>query len=193
MADRLLDLLRHGEALGGACFRGRRDDPASPIGWQQMSQAATADPGWTGVITAPARRCSDFARHLAETRGLPLATVSALGERDFGAWEGLTADQIPPQALARFWDDPIGFTPPGGEPFADFRDRVLLAWDELLDQAGAATLVVTHGGVMRVLLAHLLRMPPADAILIEVPHACLTRLRIPEPPGRPSLMRHGGP
>jgi broad specificity phosphatase PhoE len=53
------------------------------------------------------------------------------------------------------------------------------------------TLIVSHGGVMRVVLAELLRIPPEAAILVEVPPACLTRLRIPDPPGRPSLMRHG--
>jgi broad specificity phosphatase PhoE len=191
MQDRFVDLLRHGEAEGGARFRGGHDDPLSSHGWKQMAQATDADPGWTRVVSSPARRCSDFAHRLAARRGLPISVLPALGERCFGAWEGLAAHQIPAAELTGFWDDPVGYTPPEGEPFLGFRRRVLAAWAQVCAQPEPYTLIVSHGGVMRVVLAELLRIPPEAAILVEVPPACLTRLRIPDPPGRPSLMRHG--
>lgn len=191
MQDCFVDLLRHGEAQGGARFRGGHDDPLSAAGLAQMTAATAVDPGWTRILCSPALRCSTFAQRLAARQGLPIRSVPDLRERGFGEWEGLPAHRIPAVELTRFWDDPVGYTPPGGEPFPVFRDRVLALWDQVCRDADPFTLLVTHGGVLRVILAEILRMPPEAAILIEVPPACLTRLRVPEPPGRPSLMRHG--
>ncbi|NCA68985.1 MAG: histidine phosphatase family protein [Sphingobacteriia bacterium] len=191
MPDRFIDLLRHGETLGGPGFRGARDDPLSAHGRASMHRVAGARPGWTRIVSSPARRCGDFARALATQQGVPLSFAPALRERGFGDWEGLAAEQIPAAERARFWADPVGYTPPGAESFQAFSTRVLAAWAELRASPAPATLVVTHGGVIRVILAELLRMPPAAVLLIEVPPASLSCLRLPEPPGLPSLMSHG--
>nr|WP_207280918.1 histidine phosphatase family protein [Thiocystis violacea] len=186
-----MDLLRHGEPEGGTRFRGTLDDPLSPLGWEQMRRATAGAGDWTRVISSPSRRCLAFARELAETHAIALAECAALRERDFGDWEGLAPDQIPSQALQAFWDDPVGYAPPGAEPFPDFRARVLGAWGDLLRASEAQTLVVTHGGVIRVLLAEVLRMADEALLSLEVPHACLSRLRLYPPPGRASLVFHG--
>jgi broad specificity phosphatase PhoE len=191
MTDRIVELLRHGEVEGGARFRGQSDDPLTVLGFEQMRRATADDPGWTAVFSSPARRCQVFASRLAERLGLPVRVLPELGERAFGAWEGLASHRIPAAELTRFWDDPVGYTPPGGEAFDAFRDRAMQAWSVILDASDDHTLVVTHGGVIRVVLAELLAMPSEAALLIEVPPACMTRLRVPVPPGRPSLMRHG--
>ena len=191
MTDRFLLLLRHGEVQGGGRFRGGQDDPLSDTGWAQLRRAAAREPELTRILSSPSRRCAEFARTLAAERGLPLALVEALGERRFGDWEGLAADQIPAAQLTRFWDDPVGYTPPGAEPFMDFRRRVLDAWQTLREGDEPHTLVLTHGGVLRVILAKILGMADCAGLLLEVPYACLTRVRLPAPPGRPSLMAHG--
>ncbi|MFE8034993.1 histidine phosphatase family protein [Thiohalocapsa marina] len=209
MSEQFIDLLRHGEVQGGACFRGDRDDPLTPAGWGQMRQATATDgSAWGRVISSPARRCSDFARHLADTAGLPFETRTAFRERGFGDWEGLTAAQIPAEALDAFWSDPVGYTPPGAEPFDAFRTRVLDGWRDLQQPQPSNwapgrpyssppspphSLLVTHGGVIRMLVAEVLRMPPDAVLLLEVPHACLTRIRVPARPWRPSLVFHRTP
>ncbi|WP_295400616.1 histidine phosphatase family protein [uncultured Thiocystis sp.] len=190
MSDRFLDLLRHGEVQGGARFRGGHDDPLTAHGWDQMSRATANAADWTGILCSPSQRCADFARRLAETHGLPLRMDTAFGERDFGAWEGLAAHQIPADQLTRFWDDPVSYTPPGAETFPAFRERVLNVWNALSSSDDSHVLLITHGGVIRVLVAEVLRMPDEACLLFEVPPASLTRLRIPPPPGRPSLVFH---
>jgi alpha-ribazole phosphatase len=189
----LVDLLRHGEAAGGPCFRGSRDDPLTERGWSEL-RAATADdgPGWDAVLCSPARRCADFARALGARLDLPVTTLPKLRERHFGSWEGRTAAELPEADLAAFWSDPVGFTPPGAEPFGAFRARVLAAWQEIQGGAGEHRLILTHGGVVRVIVGEVLRMPPAALLLLEVPHACRTRIRLPGGPGLPSLVAHGG-
>lgn len=189
--DRFIVLLRHGEVQGGARFRGGHDDALSDLGRGQLRTAVGREAGVTQLVSSRARRCAEFARTLAAERGLPLAFSAAFAERCFGDWEGLAAHQIPAAELTRFWDDPVGYTPPGAEPFLNFRQRVLAGWRALLEGEGAYTLVVTHGGAVRVILAEVLGMGDRSGILIEVPPACITRLRIPPSPGRPSLIGHG--
>ena len=186
----LVDLLRHGDVQGGACFRGERDDPLTPLGWEQMHHATANVHGWTRVVASPARRCAEFARGLSAARGLPLTLVDAFRERAFGDWEGRALDDIPSDELRRFWADPTGHTPPGAEPFAHFRARVLEAWRDLIRADEPHGLLITHGGVIRVLVAEVLRMTDEGLLLFEVPHACLTRVKIYSPPGRPSLLFH---
>ena len=192
MSDRFADLLRHGEPLGGGRFRGGSQDPLTPKGLAQLrAAAAAAGADWDLILTSPARRCADFAKELARDLGLPWESWPELGERGWGDWEGLRADQIPPADLARFWTDPLGFAPPRAEPFAAFSARVLGAWRRLLGGPARYPLLITHGGSVRVILGDVLGLPQASLILIEVPYACLTRLRLPQSPGRPSLMTHG--
>lgn len=194
--EHLVDLLRHGEAAGGACFRGSRDDPLTQQGLAQL-RAATAPeaageaPAWDLILTSPARRCAGFAHELGRHLELPVRAVPGLRERHFGAWEGRSAADLPPDALTAFWADPAGFTPPEAEPFADFRRRVLLAWDEVRDSDARRVLVVTHGGVVRVIVGRVLGMPATSLLLLEVPHACRSRVRLAAAPGLPSLVAHG--
>jgi broad specificity phosphatase PhoE len=192
-SDRFVDLLRHGEVEGGARFRGGRDDALTDLGWEQMARATANEDGWTEILSSPLQRCASFARRLAEARSLPLRFLDDLRERRFGDWEGLSASEIPPEDLARFWANPASVTPPGAEPFDAFRERVLRAWKDLLATECRHPLVVTHSGVIRVLTTETLRMPDEALLLIEIPFASFTRLRIHEPPGRPSLVFHRPP
>ncbi|MBK5963679.1 histidine phosphatase family protein [Thiocystis minor] len=190
MAERFLDLLRHGEVQGGTRFRGDRDDPLSPLGWEQMRLATSDLTGWTRILSSPSRRCVEFARELADGLGLPIEARLAFRERGFGAWEGLAVDQIPAEALHDFWADPVGYTPPDAETFTAFRARVLDGWRALRSEPDPHSLLVTHGGVIRILAAEVLRMSEDAFFLFEVPHASRTRLRIPDPPWRTSLVFH---
>ncbi|WP_041603806.1 histidine phosphatase family protein [Thioflavicoccus mobilis] len=189
--DRFVDLLRHGDTRGGVRFRGVQDDQLTADGWRQM-QTALADGAWDQVVTSPARRCAAFAEDLAERLGIPHEVWPEVGERDFGAWEGQAADEIPIEELSRFWADPVGYTPPGAEPFQALQARSLVAWRRLLEHDAKRSLLITHGGVIRVLLGHVLGMPASHLLFLEVPHACLSRVRIPARVGEPSLVSHGG-
>ncbi|MFC3609366.1 histidine phosphatase family protein [Stutzerimonas tarimensis] len=194
-----LDLLRHGATSGGGGFRGRLDDPLSETGWAQLRDAMADHGPWTSVLSSPLQRCAAFATELARQRGLELQLEPDLRELDFGAWEGRTAGELmnsDAEALGRFWHDPYGFTPPGAEPVAHFEARVLGALHRLIDRhAKAHLLVVTHAGVMRLLLAQARGLPREQLLQVEVAHAGLftlhaaragTQLLLEESPCRPS-------
>ena len=176
-----LDLLRHGETESGGGFRGRLDDALTGLGWQQM-RAAVADQGpWDRVVSSPLRRCADFAIELAAQQQLTLEFEPDLRELDFGDWEGRSAADLMvdhSEDLGRFWNEPYGFTPPGGEPVAEFEARILGGVERLIDRcSGERVLLVTHGGVMRLLLAQARGWPREQLLQVEVAHGDLFAIR----------------
>jgi len=188
-----LDLIRHGEPVGGRRYRGQIDDPLSDKGWAQMQAAVGETVPWTRIVSSPLLRCRAFAEGLSEQHGLPLALDDRLKEVGFGDWEGKSAAEIEegaPGTLAHFKLDPVNARPAGAEPLADFHARVAAALDDLLEQhTGQHVLLVGHAGVMRMALAWALHIPLEHAYRIEVATASLTRLRFEA--GRASLIFHG--
>ena len=178
----ILDLLRHGETEQGGGLRGRIDDALTARGWAQMRAAVEDSAPWQALVTSPLQRCAAFARELATRHALPLHLESGLRELDFGAWDGRSAAELmasDAEGLGRFWADPYAFTPPGGEPLVDFEARVLDAIERLHQRfAGQHLLLVTHGGVMRLLLARARGLPRSDLLQVEVGHGALQRLRV---------------
>jgi alpha-ribazole phosphatase/probable phosphoglycerate mutase len=177
-----LDLMRHGEPVGGRKYRGQLDDPLSEKGWEQMRRAVGEHCPWQAIVSSPLLRCADFARELAARRGLPLDIDNRLVELGFGAWEGRTADDLiaaDPEALVRFRRDPVAHAPPGAEPLARFRGRILEAWNVLHEQhRGKHVLVIAHAGVIRMMVAHALDIPLQHIFRLQVPSAGITRLRL---------------
>jgi alpha-ribazole phosphatase len=181
MADgTVIDLLRHGET-GQSGFRGRLDDPLTPAGWEQMRWAThEARIPWQAVVSSPRVRCADFARAFAAERGLPVEWDDRLAELDFGNWEGQDVEALyraQPEALGRFWADPWTFTPPNGEPLTAFETRVRAAWADISERhTGRHMLVVTHGGVVRLLLCLARGLAHDELLRLAVPHASLHRI-----------------
>ncbi len=177
-----LDLLRHGETECGGGFRGSLDDALTPSGWAQMRAATSALGPWDLVVSSPLRRCADFAAELAAKHSLPLRHEADLRELHFGAWEGHNASELmgtDAEGLGRFWDDPYAFTPPDGEPVADFEVRVLRAVERLrCECSGRRLLLVCHGGVIRLLLARARGLPRRALLQVTVAHGALHRLHL---------------
>ncbi len=196
-ARTIIDLLRHGEPEGGRMYRGQKDDPLSPLGWEQMRAATAGEEVWGRVVSSPLRRCREFAETLSAERGLALRVEEGFREVSFGPWEGRRPDDLhaeQPESVEAFWQDPVGRWPAGGEVFTDFQARVATAWDNLLgEHRGESLLLVAHGGVIRAILFHVLGIPPRHFFRIQVPYAGLTRLRTDGRGGHPYLVFHRPP
>ncbi|PKF72504.1 histidine phosphatase family protein [Pseudomonas fluvialis] len=177
-----LDLLRHGETQAGPGFIGSTDTPLSERGLQQMRAAVAEGGPWDLLISSPLSRCQAFASELAERLGVPLRIEEDLREICFGEWEGRNAAQIlleDPKGLEGFWNDPLHYTPPQAEALPAFIQRVETAVTRLADElAGQRVLLITHGGVMRLLLARLQGLPQAQLMQVEVGYGALHSLRV---------------
>jgi alpha-ribazole phosphatase len=190
----LIDLIRHGEPVGGRCYRGQRDDPLSEKGWEQMWSAVHDRGSWDNIITSPLQRCAAFAQALSQRLELPVQIDERLKEVGVGAWEGQTPDQLrrtDPDAFRRFFEDPVANRPPGAEPLDDFYARVVAGWSDIVrSRAGAHTLLVGHAGVIRAVLCHVLAMPLTSMYRIQVQNASVTRVRV-EADDTAVLLSHG--
>ncbi|MDD3517207.1 MAG: histidine phosphatase family protein [Chromatiales bacterium] len=178
----LIDLLRHGEPVGGRRYRGSGvDDPLSETGWSQMWRAVGDRPPFERIVSSPMRRSRDFAEGLAERLGLPLAIEPRFREIAMGAWEGLTPEEVQrrdPEGHARYYADPEGGRPAGGESLASLLERVGAGFEDVLAQGGGHLLIVSHAGVMRAILGHVLKAQANAWFQARVDYAGLTRLRI---------------
>lgn len=181
----VVTLLRHGAVAGRAhVFRGASDEPVSAEGRTQMLAVAAALGPLDRIATSPLRRCRAVAEEVAAARGVPLDVLDGCAEMRFGAWEGRTGAEAAaahPNAYAAWCRFADTASAPGGETLSGFRRRVLAAWDDwLADAEGGHRLLISHAGVMRVLLQQLLGLP-ADALyrvaLPEAAHFQVSLLR----------------
>ena len=192
-----VDLLRHGEAVGGPCYRGHVDHALTDRGVAQMWDAIQSlDDEWDTVVSSPLVRCADVARAYCKRRLRPLHLHSGLMEMGFGRWEGMSYQQIASREaklFSEFVDDPFHTTPSGGEPFLSFNGRVLGAFHDILLRYETQHLVIiSHAGVIRVILAYILSMPPTSLLRIAVPHACVSRIRVYRHAGYTYLLEFHG-
>jgi broad specificity phosphatase PhoE len=107
--------------------------------------------------------CSDLRRahETATLLGHPASVLDPrLREADLGAWTGLRSADLRATAGEQYRDWRAGrYTPPNAEPWAALCARVDAVLTELQGRAGA-TLIVTHGGVIRAACALLIGLQP---------------------------------
>ncbi|MFA5081514.1 MAG: histidine phosphatase family protein [Hydrogenophilaceae bacterium] len=172
----LVTVLRHGEVAGRPhVFRGASDESLTERGREQVLAVLAGLPEFNRIAASPLRRCRDVAAAAAAARGLPLEVLPGLAEMRFGAWEGYTVEEAAashPEALAAFRGHADGAAAPGGESLGAFRQRVLAAWTAwLADGQGGHRVLISHAGVMRLLLQVVLDLPATSLYRVALPEA----------------------
>ncbi|MGD9169693.1 MAG: histidine phosphatase family protein [Candidatus Thiodiazotropha sp.] len=178
----VIDLLRHGEPVGGRRYRGQIDDPLSDHGWEQMWRAVSGERPWQAILSSPLRRCSEFAKILGSELKLGVEFDERFKEVGFGNWEGQTGDQLrlhDKSILSRFYHDPIQNRPHDAEDLNNFNDRVLEAYRNACERfSGQHLLLVVHAGVIRSIINHTLQAPLSSMYRLSIATASLTRIQI---------------
>ncbi len=194
MKFKTIDLLRHGEPVGGNVLRGRTDHELTELGWQQL-QDATEGKAWDVIITSPLSRCHEFSKQLSEQLNIPMVVSEDLREFDFGIWENQKMETVFKDDFDRIkgmWDDPMNFVAPEGESILDFESRILKAWFGCLSRPEQRLLVVCHGGVIRMLLKEVLGLSFKNINRLDVPLASRSQIKVNEKePFYYQLMTHG--
>lgn len=188
-SETIIDFIRHGEPLGGRMYRGNQvDHPLSKTGWQQMHAAISKqylmtdsdEFKWDLIISSPMLRCYDFADALSRQLAIPLVIHEDLTEISFGEWEGKTQAEIKavdPVLFYEYQRDPINNRPTGAEPLEVFNARVLDALSAILKKhQGKNILLVSHAGIMRTILIHVLSSPLKSRQSFRFPYAGMLRL-----------------
>lgn len=188
-----IDLLKHGRVATPSLFAAPADEPLGMEGWKQLT-LATQQGSWDVIYSSTTRRCHDFARLLAQRLGCEFIPDARLCELNFGAWIGLTQEEIyarDPELLHQYYFQPRRFIAPDGESMDFFMWRVAEVWGELLaTHQGKRILILTHTGVIRALIAKALDVLYQKSLRFAVDSACFTRLQI-YPDGELMLLAHG--
>lgn len=143
----------------------RPDSDLAPEGAAQARAAGLVlrTYGISKIYSSPLRRARHTARLIAEATRAPIGEEPGLAEADTGLWTGLTWQEVEarwPGESRAFHDDAEAHGYLGGENLRDVRDRVVPVLDAILARHPRETvLVVSHGVVNRVLLAHWLGLP----------------------------------
>jgi alpha-ribazole phosphatase len=212
-------LVRHGETDGAEVrrYKGSIDVPLSEAGIEQIRRVSVRiseqvrKQGGAGGPTEhrgsptpslAAVYCSDLIRAVrsaeivAEPHGMSPEVVPGLRERSFGLWEGMSFDEIRERYPVEFnaWaENPLKFSPMGGESTLEVWERVMQALDGIMGKhSGGSVALVAHGGVNRVIMCHFLGVPLENMFRIEQDYGALNIIDLHE--GYPVVkLLNGGP
>jgi broad specificity phosphatase PhoE len=168
-------LIRHGVTPWNAEQRvlGQRDIPLSPAGVHQAEAAATAlaSVKLGEVLSSPLQRAVQTAEIIGRSASIEVARDPRLIDFKLGKWTGMSYGEIAANdEYQQFLRQPDAMTIPGGESLDEIKRRAVSAVEQALSDSpsGDAVAIVTHAGIIRVLLAHYMGSPPANYHRIRV-------------------------
>ena len=129
-------------------------------------------------FTSPSLRCTKLAQALNSGA---VIEDKRLMELDFGDWELRPWDTIPRDAFDHWAHDHVNQAPPNGETFNQLHQRATQFLMEVnANSAQAPIVVVTHGGVIRALLAEALGLTLMNVFRIQIDYCSVTQLLLDE-------------
>jgi broad specificity phosphatase PhoE len=152
--------IRHGETAWSAerRFAGARDVPLADAGLRQCEAVAQALAGEAvaAVYASPLERARTSAEIVAKPHRLAVQVEPAFREMAFGAWEGLTREEVAarfPDAYDVWRRAPHRLALAGGERLDEVAARVAAGLAALMDAcAGRTVILVSHAIVTRLLV-----------------------------------------
>lgn len=160
--------LRHAEVVQEGILLGQGIDPplsdsgrATARRWGEVLQAVP----FQAVITSPARRARETGEYICPS-GVPFLQLPHFHEVSWGVWEGRPLPEV--ESLLRREADAwaqgeVDYAPSGGESLRQLLQRASegLRLVASLYPTGSV-LIITHGQLLRLLLAHLMGYPIAS-------------------------------
>lgn len=195
---------RHGRTAWNEAgrYQGRSDPPISAAG-QADAEALARDLRGArvrAIVTSPSRRAVATALIVRERLGVaPITLDDRLLEIAFGTWEGLTQAEVKqrwPDQLRTWKQAPETLRFPGGETLDEARGRLFacLREPQLFSQSGhgdrGTTLVVGHGGMIRLAVLAARRAPLTAFRAVEVAPGSIHRFRLRNDGACASLSLH---
>ena len=179
-------LARHGATPNNmeARYTGQADVELSASGTYQAKLLGTRLTKETldAIVSSDLHRTRATAQAIAHYHGLPVWEDADLREFALGAWEEVPFAEVKARdgaLLERWRSDPENYAPPGGETGTQVRDRVVGALERWQKAYPKGTVLwVTHGGLIGVLLCHLLGMDMSRRNQFHISNASITDLKL---------------
>lgn len=178
-----IHLIRHGmtEANEKGLYIGKTDLPLSALGLRDLlnKKEEARYPQATRFYVSPLSRCRQTLEVLYP--GSQPIVMDGLAECDFGVWDGRRVEELKDDEQFGMWVRGELQDIPGGERSEDFQDRVMAAFETLVEEAmkngDDDTVVCTHGGVIMMIMAAY-AFPRADMSAWGTESGCGFTLRV---------------
>jgi alpha-ribazole phosphatase len=175
-----LYLVRHGETEWGrrGIAYGHSEASLTDLGREQSRGLCElfAPIALQAVYSSDLERTRAAADCIASSHDLPLVAEPWLREINMGEWEGRKIAEImkSEQALVdQMFGDPSGFCFPAGEGFTEFFERVWKGVNEILASQRGGVAIVTHAGVLRMIIGGVLELAPKNWLKIAQDFGCI--------------------
>ncbi len=123
------------------------------------------------IYSSPLQRC----KLLAKTFEKEVIFDNRLKELNFGDWELQPWDAIPKNDIQPWMDDFVNVQVPNGESYVQLQQR-MLSFFSSLDHASEKTIIVSHAGPIRALLAHIRQIDLKDSFTIKINYGEVIKL-----------------
>lgn len=157
-----LYLIRHGEVEKKGYCNGHRDVALTGKGVAQMRRVARLlkDVPIKGIYSSDLQRARIGAAFISKYHDVKVRIYAELREKQFGHWEGMRLETIKRRFKGE-WEDwikrPDRACPLGGESYDQVMRRVFEVVRQILrDYSRGPVVIVSHGGVNRVILSRVL-------------------------------------
>jgi broad specificity phosphatase PhoE len=183
-------LIRHGQTNANVdeYYMGWSDEDLNELGYHQahcLSSRLAAQP-IASIYTSPLKRAHTTASIIAEPHQLKVEALPDFIEIQLGEWQGMRREEIK-RKWPKLWQqsriDPSGLRLPNGESYNELTERAIRGFN-MASQAnqGKQIVIVTHDAIIRVLVAHVLRVSNSIYRRLEIENASLSLVRIIDHP-----------
>jgi len=130
--------------------------------------------GHSTYHSSPLRRCSKLASYLSDDNFI---SDERLYDLDFGNWEMKEWNEIPLKEKNAWIVDFVNYKMKNGERFIDLYDRAIDFYEEIISENTANDIiVVTHSGVIRSIIAHVLEFPVEKVYNLQIDFSSVSKL-----------------
>ncbi len=175
-----LHLIRHGQTDWNEERRaqGQSDSQLTALGVEQARQLGEklSDLHFDKIFCSSSLRTRQTAEHAFQERQQPITYLDSLREIHLGPWEGRLYDEIEeedPDSFRHFWHEPHQFNVAGAETFYDMQNRAVDTIKDIAkDSLQQRVAVVSHGALIKTILAHIEELPMEELWKPPLMHNC---------------------
>lgn len=181
--EKAIYFVRHGHIdLGGErrCI-GVTDIPLSAQGSVDalMIREKLTNVAFSQIKCSNLLRAVQTAKIIAADRNLSCEIIPELREMALGKWENRSFREIAeefPEEYKKRGENIATYRTPQGESFTDCYLRVIPFFEKVMKNLQNNILMVTHAGVNRVILCHVLNLPLTEVLKVKQDYGCINKI-----------------